>query len=213
MSNLIFPKLSKPRVNARTFQPLVGMKIPGKCKINTGYVGTWIHKEINNFLPQIHTLHAPDISDFDIEVKTQDAASKSAISIGHLTLYDILSQKNYKNSNIFSKLQSVLFVERNDNFREITKVSLHYFDNDTIQGYLENDYTIARNAVIDHVATSLKNNGSLEYSPYQKFGQSKLAYLELDSNMSGFQFRIPKSRFKFLTNVNGSTKNNLFDMK
>lgn len=201
MSNTLFPKLEKPRLSVKTFEPLVGMKIPAIDENDSGHVGKWIHGIITKSLKQeFPSIYSPDLEDFGIEIKTTDRNTKSAFSIGYLTLDNILCRP-YKQSNIFEKLQCLLIIERTDIFREITKVNLHYLDNDEIQLYLEESYNEARSKVIEYVFNNVKNEYGFEFKPYQRF-TGKYGTLEVASNGVGFQFRIEKLDLKFLTNLN-----------
>jgi hypothetical protein len=182
------------------------MTIPAIDETDSGHVGKWIHSVITQSLKQeFSTVHSPDLQNFGIEIKTTDKNTKSAISIGYLTLDNILC-KPYKHSNIFEKLQCLLIVERTDIFREITKVNLHYLDNDEIQLYLEKSYNEARNNLIDYVFKNVKNEYGFEFKPYQRF-KGEYGSLEVASNGTGFQFRIEKSALKFLTNLNTNSAN------
>ena len=213
MSNAVFPKLQKPKLSVRTFQPLVGMKIPAVDETDDGHVGKWIHNVVAKSLNQSgSSAHGPDLEDFGVELKTTDTDTDSAITIGHLTLDNILC-KPYKQSNIFQKLQCLLIVQRTDKFREITKVDLHYLDNDEIQTYLEKSYNEARDKIIDFVFNNVRNRYGFEFKPYKRFS-GKYAFFEVSKNGTGFQFRIEKKKLQFLTNLNTNSSNvdRLFDI-
>lgn len=211
MSNILFPKLNKPRVSISTFQPLIGMTIPGKDKNDTGHVGKWIHTWIQKQLQtSFPNLHQPDLQDFGIEIKSKDVESDSAYSICSMSLGNILT-KRYQQSNAFNKLQALLIIDRNDNFRTITNVELHYLDNDNTQMLLEQSYIDARNKVVDELEKQIRHNYGYKFKGYQVFS-AEYADFETTQYGRGFQFRIPYNKMQKLLALNNNSKvmENLF---
>jgi hypothetical protein len=144
MSNLKFPKLPYLRVIPATFKPLVGCKIPKKSTINSGFVGRHIDAYIKAQMNSPSTpVHSPDLFKHGIEVKSKDTSTSSDWSIGKMRLSDIVKHP-YRDSSVFRKLQALLLVTCDDNYREVVDVGLYYFDLDAIQEKLEKTYETIR---------------------------------------------------------------------
>lgn len=201
MSNFIFPRLNKPRVNVKTFLPLQGMKIPAVDDQNTGLVGNWIHDQILLMLRADYPkMHQPDLTAFGIEIKTQDVDTESDLSIGSISL-PALDRCDYINSPVFHKLQALLLISRSDTYRVITDVQLHYLDNDEIQSKLDASYNEAKLKVLDHIGGDLK----FIFKPYTRF-TGEFACLEAKQHGVGLQFRMSQSSLMFMTNLSNNTK-------
>lgn len=204
--NKLYPALPV-KVSATTFAPLVGLKIPAVCKKDSGLVGKFVHNHITTKLKlKLPKKGKADLSDYGIEIKSQDVKSRSDITIGGITLEELFMSR-YKQSNFYNKLQCVLFIDRNDNFQEITGYSLNYFDTDEIQSELENFYEQARRELIDYVMNTVRDTYLLTYKKsYQKFGNTSGAYLELNQNKTGFQFRMTQKYFDKLCALSNNNK-------
>ena len=144
MSNLKFPKLPHLRVIPTTFKPLIGCKIPKKSTMNSGFVGRYLDAFIKTQMNSPSTpVHSPDLFQHGIEVKSKDISSSASWSIGKMRLAEILNRP-YRESSLFRKLQALLLVTCNDNYREVVDVGLYYFDMDEIQLKLEETYETIR---------------------------------------------------------------------
>ena len=217
MSNILYPALPV-HITSWMFSSLKGLSIPGKSTINSGLVGQFIHNHINSNL-NITSNTIVDLAQLGIEVKTKEYSGNTDWSIGSMTLQDILS-KPYIQSSVYLKLQALLLVKTDDNFRVIKDIALVYLDCDEVQALVEETYEDLRRQLQERVtnyAINLMNQVKLgninailqpiTFKPYEQFkGEyGKFEYMDGTS----FQFRINQKQMKHLIATANTAQNSL----
>lgn len=206
MANKYYPKITKPRVSQRTFEGLVGQVFPNTInKKDDGaygkYIDALIKAELQVFDPGNGN---PDLSDYDIELKSKYDESDTMWTIANMSVNDILNT-DYINSPVYRKLQSVLLVSHNKEL--ITEVELIYLDNDDAQLCIKECYESVRQQLKNYV----HSNGA-SFSSSKQF-KEEVGVLEYSNIGQQFKFRIRSAHFKTIVNMsaNVSIRDQFFD--
>lgn len=196
MANNKFPKLNYPRVNPKTFEPLIGVSLPPANPHDTGSHGKFIDNLIKKELQILDPGNGnPDIADYGIEVKSKSIDSDTNWTIATMTARDII-HTDYIKSPVYNKIQALLIIFHNG--KEIVGVDLEYFDNDDIQTRLNAAYEEMRRDLIAHT-----NQHGYVFSPSQQF-KSEYAVFEHTNISDYFKFRVRPKHLKTLRTVTGN---------
>jgi hypothetical protein len=211
MSNFVFPPLPYTKLHSWMFNGLKTVVLPAQSKTDSGAVGRFIDSYLKNQLNITDVSSTVDLEAYGIELKTKDVSTRTDWSIGSMTLEDILTNP-YQTSSVYKKLQALLLVDTNDNFRCVTSIGLYYFDIDEVQLLLEESYESARkqlqNEVTKHaqwVASQIANGNTnailskVKFKDYVKF-HGKYGKFE-NMNNGSFQFRISTPQMRYLVKL------------
>lgn len=171
---------------------------------DTGIVGKVIEIELQRQGLKVDVETAgPDLPDYNVEIKSHKKGSSSDISIGSMTVND-LKNIDYQNSTIKSKLQSVRWIEYDENspfydpsVSVVTEDETYDFSKPYIQNEIEAQYNAYRQDIIQNSDQYKKN--------------TRRGWWEKKSDNS-WAFRIPYSYWNKYINYNKTYKsfNNMF---
>lgn len=227
MSNKIYPPVSDVRLTTWNFSALKGKELPEPDKKNDGHIGNYI----DNYLKEqmnIHNPNAPvDLASLGIEVKSKKIDTGSSWSIGTITVNDIINT-SYVDSKIYKKLQALLLVTTDIDFRIVKEVELHYFDNDEIQSLLDKSYEKAREEIRKHVLQNVttayelgKVSGKVDLTSLSNLStdgikwsrfKGKYGYFEYRPKEGNLVFRLTKTQLKNLICISQFLKNENFEL-
>lgn len=206
MSNKRYSRIAKPRVSERTFDKLVGQQFPDGLNPNDdGAYGKYIDSLIKKELKAINPGNGnPDLSDYDIELKSKKTGSDANWTIANMTATDIINT-DYANSPFCRKLQSLLTVTHDTT--KVVDVNLTYLDNDDAQERLDEFYENVREQLEDYV-----NVHGYNFNNSQQF-KEHIGVLEYANTGENFKFRLRTSKLKTLVNMsaNVSIRDQFFD--
>lgn len=206
MSNIIYPKLTFPRVVSRTFEPLYNLILPARDPNNSGKTGRFIDANVKKLVSADPSFRGPDLTQFGIEVKSKYDDTSTDWTIGSMTLFDILNTKEYKNTEIYKKMQCLLLCTCNDDLRRITEFGLYYMDTDKIQILMEDSYVEARDKILNFVLPFWSKNEPINWtSNFQKF-KGCYGKFERTSGANSLSFRITVSDMENLKNISSKVK-------
>jgi hypothetical protein len=197
MANKKYPKLTKVRVAERSFDKLVGHQFPEHLnKDDDGAYGKYIDSLIKSELRVIDPGNGnPDLSDYDIELKSKKDSSNTNWTIASMTAADIINT-DYINSAVYRKLQALLTISHDTT--KVTDVDLTYLDNDDAQERIADYYENVRQQLTQYV----NQNGS-NFSDSQQFKEF-LGVLEYSNNGTNFKFRIRPNRLENMLNMSAN---------
>lgn len=197
MANKYFSKISKPRVSERTFDGLIGHTFPDTLNPNDdGAYGKYIDKTIKQALKTVDPNNGnPDLSDYDIELKSKKQDSGTNWTIATMTAQDIINTP-YRNSPVFRKLQALLLVEHNTIL--VTDVTLTYLDNDDAQERIQDFYETVRNALSLYVLSNGYN-----FSDSQQF-KHRIGVLEHNNVGQEFKFRLRQAHLDTMVSMSAN---------
>jgi hypothetical protein len=180
--------------------------IPAKQTIDNGNMGKIIETTLKNQgLPIDSRSQGPDISvdDYEIEIKTRKKGSTADVTIGNATV-DYIATHDYNNSIIKGKLQTIRWVEYDENNPFIDKNSsivktdkVLDFDMKQIQNEIEHQYNSVRQEIVN-------NNDSYSIN-------NRVGWWEKKTEKS-WAFRIPWTNWKkyISHNETGASFNEMF---
>lgn len=197
MANKKYPRITKPRVAERTFDKLVGHQFPDTLNENDdGAYGKYIDSLVKK---QLRVIDAgtgdPDLSDYDIELKSKKKDSDSNWTIANMTATDIINT-DYVNSPVYRKLQSLLSITHDTT--KIVGVDLTYLDNDDAQELINEFYESVRKQLKDHVNTHGSN-----FSNSQQFKED-IGVLEYSNSGETLKFRLKPAKLKSIVNMSAN---------
>jgi hypothetical protein len=197
MANKKYPKITKVRVAERSFDKLVGHQFPNHLNENDdGAYGKYIDSLIKGELRIIDPGNGnPDLSDYDIELKSKKDSSSSNWTIASMTANDIINT-DYINSPVYRKLQALLSISHDTT--KITDINLTYLDNDDAQERIAEYYESVRGQLTQYV-----NKHGLNFSDSQQFKEF-LGVLEYSNNGTNFKFRIRPPRLQNMLNMSAN---------
>jgi hypothetical protein len=218
--NLKFKRLNKPRIT-KFNTSLVGMAVPERTKKNSAVVGLYIDNLVRQWAGADQgDTSGVDISAFGIEVKSQDIQAGSSWTIGTMTFDDIINT-SYTDSSLYDKLQALFLVSYDNKLRSITDTNLYYFDNDEIQGILQEAYETARRQAMEYkLATLDKINQNVimfgdekvQFTGSQSFKGTSGYSFEYNNSGTSFKFRISNREMKKLTTMAVANNNSLISL-
>lgn len=197
MANKKYPRITKPRVSERTFDKLVGHQFPDTLNENDdGACGKYIDSLIKKQLRAIDPGNGnPDLSDFDIEMKSKNVDSDANWTIANMTATDIINT-DYVNSPVYRKLQSLLTITHDST--KVVGVDLTYLDNDDAQERIDEYYESVRSQLKDYVSVHGYNfNNSQQFKEY-------IGVLEYANTGDNFKFRLKPPRLKTIINMSAN---------
>jgi hypothetical protein len=133
--------------------------IPAKQTIDNGNMGKIIETTLKNQgLPIDSKSQGPDISvdGYEVEIKTRKKGSTADVTVGNATV-DYIATHDYNNSIIKGKLQTIRWVEYDENDPFIDKNSsivktdkVLDFDMKQIQSEIEHQYNSVRQEIVNN---------------------------------------------------------------
>lgn len=197
MANKKYPKITKVRVAERSFDKLVGHQFPDYLNENDdGAYGKYIDSLIKGQLRIIDPGNGnPDLSDYDIELKSKKDSSTTNWTIASMTAADIINT-DYINSAVYRKLQALLTISHDTT--KVTNVDLTYLDNDDAQERIAEYYESVRSQLAQHV-----NHQGFNFSDSQQFKEF-LGVLEYSNTGTNFKFRIRPNRLENMLNMSAN---------
>jgi hypothetical protein len=198
MANKKYTKIRKPRVAERSFDKLVGHQFPDNLnKKDDGVYGKYIDNLIKSQLQVIDPGNGnPDLSDYDIELKSKKDTSDANWTIANMTAIDIINT-SYINSAVYRKMQALLLIIHDTT--KITKIDLTYLDNDDVQESIEQYYEDVRQQLKNYV---IFRGYSFDNSQQFKHRLGVLEYANIGNN---FKFRIKCTGLQKMLNMSAST--------
>lgn len=178
---------------------LMGMSVP---KEKHGNVAQLVQDTMIDLDYEFDTSGSVDIPKLKTEVKSKGVESRSAWSVGSMTLEDIISY-DYDSSPLKEKIQTVYIVEHSQTFREVVSTRTLDFSKESIQEIIRYGYNSARDSFIEG-----------DRSSYIK-GKDAWCYFENKKKKgvmtNSWALRIPVDKMKILEGMARSNVERLFE--
>jgi hypothetical protein len=182
--------MKQPRVSILKHNVKVGDRIPNAS--NDATVGQWIDHTLTVNGYNVDKFGVVDIPDLNIDNKSRKKGSKTHHSIGSQTIKKWLDYANFKDTDIYKKLQNQNQVIYDSNFSVITSVRLVDMDIDVTQDTLEIIYNDLRKKLV---------NGDRSKSIYSN---CKRGVAECYTHSNSYKFRLTDKYMKQVQNIAGN---------
>lgn len=147
----------------------------------------------------------PDLESSGIEVKTRKKTSKSAHTIGSMTIENIV-KSSYSNSNIFKKFQKQFRVVY-DKYGQVLNEKVFDFTDPSIQTEMASSWELNKEELRTHL-----NKETKQLPKYIKHEDAKFIW-ERKPNSRSYSARLPdgvQKKYESISNTN-KTRSQLFD--
>jgi hypothetical protein len=172
--------------------PLVGTVVP---KQHNGNVGRFVESKLEQVGHNINKGKGIDLPEEELEVKSRKKKSKSAHTIGSMTI-DQIKSTEWDNTDLKQKCQRQFRVSYDDIESVISEAKIYDLTDPYIQKKLKEGYETGRKMIIE----GNKN----DYIKGSKWG-----YFERKTDNS-YQFRIPDSSMKSILETSNNNFRDLF---
>ena len=168
----------------------VGDKIPNA--FNDAVVGQWVDHTLTVNGYSVDKSGVVDIPDLNIDNKSRKKGSKTHHTIGSQTIKKWIETPNFKDTDIYKKVQNQNQITYDSNFDEVTKVQLVDMDIDIIQAALSSIYENLREKLV---------NGNRNKSIYS---DCKRGIAECYTHPNSYKLRLTDKYMKQIQNIAGS---------
>ena len=182
--------MKQARVSILKHNVKVGDRIPHAS--NDATVGQWIDHVLTTNGYNIDKTGVVDIPDLNIDNKSRKKGSKTHHSVGSQTIKKWLETSNFKDTDIFKKLQNQNQVTYDSNFDVITNVRLIDMDIDVTQDTLESIYENLRQKLV---------SGNRSKSIYS---DCKRGVAECYTHSNSYKLRLTDKYMKQVQNIAGN---------
>jgi hypothetical protein len=182
--------MKQARVSVLKHNVKAGDRIPNAS--NDATVGQWVDHMLTVNGYNVDKFGVVDIPDLNIDNKSRKKGSKTHHSIGSQTIKKWLDYANFKDTDIYKKLQNQNQVMYDSNFGVITSVRLVDMDIGVTQATLEIIYNDLRKKILD---------GDRSKSIYS---DCKRGVAECYSHSNSYKFRLTDKYMKQVQNIAGN---------
>jgi len=172
--------------------PLVGTSVP---KQHNGNVGRFVESKLEQVGHNVNKGKGIDLPEEELEVKSRKKKSKSAHSIGSITIDEIKSTA-WDNTNLKQKCQRQFRISYDDVKSVISEAKIYDLTDNYIQEKLKEGYESGRKMIIEG-----NRNDYIRSSKWTCFQR------QTDNS---YQFRIPDSAMKSILEISNNNFRNLF---
>ena len=193
--------MKQARVSVLKHNINVGDKIPNA--INDAIVGQWVDHTLsqNYYIDKSGVLDMPNEK---IDNKSRKKGSRTHHTIGSQTIQKWERNKNFKDTDIFKKVQNQNQITYDSNFDEVTKVQVVDMDITIIQDALSSIYENLRKKIVEE--------GNRDKSIYS---DCKRGIAECYTHKNSYKFRLTDKYMKQIQHIAGTrdTFTSLFEIK
>jgi hypothetical protein len=181
--------MKQARVSVLKHNVQVGDQIPHAR--NDAVVGQWADSTLsqNYYIDKSGVLDMPNEK---IDNKTRKKGSKAHHTVGSQTIEKWVSNKNFKDTDIFKKVQNQNQITYDSNFDEVIKVQIVDFDIDIVQDALSSIYENLREKIV---------NGNRDKSIYS---DCKRGIAECYTHPNSYKLRLTDKYMKQIQNIAGN---------